>query len=73
MSVGPRSSSAMRVTTLDMHVAAPFRLDLTVSALRRLPRESRGRLHRGRTVFTGARWLQASGGRERHAASLREP
>ena len=37
MSVGPRSSSAMRVTTLDIPVAAPFRLDLTVSALRRLP------------------------------------
>lgn len=37
MSAGSPSLNAMRITTSEMPVAAPFRLDLTVSALRRLP------------------------------------
>lgn len=37
MPVAPPSSRARRVTTVEIPVAAPFRLDLTVSALRRLP------------------------------------
>lgn len=37
MSPGSRPAHATRITTLDVPVTAPFRLDLTVSALRRLP------------------------------------
>ena len=36
MSTVPRSLSASRATTHELQVATPYRLDLTVSALRRM-------------------------------------
>jgi hypothetical protein len=36
MSSGPRSQNASRATTHEIQVTTPYRLDLTVSALRRM-------------------------------------